>query len=125
MEAGDLSPLAPMSIKDLIWVNVCQSLKLKSKYEFEKAKREAELKDLELVLFILADIRAITRDTNYFVRVNAVKGTVEFKKIKPMPDEAMPSVMIEKQREEEKIMANMTEEEKVIYRFNKGEKIVG
>lgn len=111
-----------MSVKDLIWVNVCQSLRLKRTYEFEKVKREAHLKDLEQLAFLLADIRAVSRDTNWFVRIAAVKGT-KVKKIDPFPDEALPSIAVERQREEQEKTANMTPEELELYRFNKGEKI--
>ena len=111
-----------MSVKDLIWVNVCQSLRLKQKYEFEKVKREAHLKDLEQLVFLLADIRAISRDTNFFARIAAVKGS-KVRKIDPFPDAALPSIAIEQQREEQEKESKMTPEELELYRFNKGEKI--
>lgn len=111
-----------MSVKDLIWVNVCQSLRLKQKYEFEKVKRDVQIKDLEQLAFLLADIRAISRDTNFFARIAAVKGS-KVRKIDPFPDAALPSVAIEHERKEQEKEAKMTPEELEIYRFNKGEKI--
>ena len=111
-----------MSVKDLIWVNVCQSLRMKHQYELEKVKREVQLKDLEQLAFLLADIRAISRDTNFFSRIAAIKGS-KIRKIDPFPDAALPSVAIEEQRKEQEKTKNMTPEELALYRFNKGEKI--
>lgn len=116
-----------MSVKDLIWVNVCQGLKLKRDFDIEKAKRDARIRDLEVLCFLLADIRAIARDSNYFVRVAALKGS-GIRKLKPLPDDALPSVAAEKakvQREEDEKLKRMTPEERIIYRFNKGEKVRG
>lgn len=124
VEAGDLSPLNPMSVRDLIWINVCQSLRLKRNYELEKVKREAHLKDLEQLALLLADIRALSRDTNSFVRFTAAKGT-KARKVDLFPNDALPSVAIEKQREEQEKTKNMTPEELALYKFNKGEKIQG
>ena len=124
VEAGDLSPLNPMSVKDLIWVNVCQSLRLKRKYEFEKVKHEVRLKDLEQLMLMLADLRAISYDTNGYVRIAAMSGT-KARKVDMFRRDALPSIAIAKQREEEEKTKNMTPEELALYRFNKGEKIKG
>ena len=111
-----------MSVKDLIWVNVCQKLRLKRNYELEKVKREAHLKDMEQLVFLLADIRALDRDTNSVSRMIMMKGSGK-KNVKLFPDDALPSVAIQKQREEQEKEATMTPEELELYRFNKGEKI--
>ena len=112
-----------MTVKDLVWVNVCQGLRMKQKVELEKAKREAQINDLEAVSLLLADIRALARDTNFYCRVGAYHGSKAVRGLKPFPDSALPSVAIPKQREEEEKLKKMTPEEREIYLFNKGVKI--
>ena len=51
-----------MSIKDLIWIRVAQAL---------RHKNESEIRNQEYL--VLADIRAIAYDTNFFVRANILK----------------------------------------------------
>ena len=111
-----------MTVKDLIWVHVCQALKMKRGYDMEKAKLSAQAQNTEQILFLLADLRALARDTNAYCRVAAIKGT-RTTRIDPFPTDALPSVAIQKQREEEEKLSKMTPEERDLYLFNKGETI--
>ena len=114
-----------MSVKDLIWIQAAQVLKLKRNYELEKSKHEAYGKYTETLALLLADIRTLLHDSNFYERANAYKGAKSTRKIQPFKNEDLPSVAIELKKKEEEKIAKMTPEEALIYRFNKGEKIKG
>lgn len=113
-----------MSVQDLIWVEVAQSLKKKELFEFEKSKIEANIKNLETFYLTIADIRVILRDSNYYERISALKDT-GMKKIEPLEDKYLPSLATEAKRIEDEKLANMTPEEIVLYKFTKGERVTG
>ena len=111
-----------MSVKDLIWVRVAQSILLKQKLELKKQEVEANVKCFEAINMTMADLRTLALDTNLFVRLNALKDT-KAKKIKAFNIDDLPSVSAQKEEEEKKLLEKMTPEELELYKFNKGERV--
>lgn len=107
-----------MSVKDLIWVHVCQYLKAKQNLELEKARN----KNLEQFYLAIADIRTILNNSNWFMRIAALKDT-GIKKIEPLDRSTLPSVAVAKERELEERCAGMTPEERELYIFNHGGRV--
>lgn len=109
VESGDLSVLAPLSVKDLIWVNVAQALK-----ECRKTEQNAELisaaaKSLETIYMAICDCRDVALDSNLFLRLNAIRG-VKGVKLNPFDTKLLPSSIAE-EKKEEKRREQMTPEE--------------
>lgn len=114
MEQGDLSPLVPMSRKDLIWVRIALQLKQEREFEEKKNANETEIKKFQLLYFLLADLRSVSLDTNAFARLAALKGGKK-PKIDLFDVTTLPSKIAEKeqaQKEYEERRAKMTEEER-------------
>lgn len=111
--SGDFSVLAPMSVKDLIWVQVAQSLKVKYDHEQELARSKAYSQTAEAIYMAIIDAQEIARDTNWYAKIGALKESPKaMRKIAPLNRKDLPSSILEAQRKEEARRAAMTEEER-------------
>ncbi len=99
-----------MSVKDLIWVNVGQSLKSKRNMDLEVSRYQAEAKNFEAAYLVLLDLRSIEHNTNFYTRINAYKDTKQ-KKIESLSVKTFPSMIFEKERKIRERRAQMTPEE--------------
>jgi hypothetical protein len=114
VEHGDFSPLAPMSRKDLIWVQVAQKIKKEQEYEKEKSYMELENRKFQHISVMLADIQTILLDSNGYTRAIAFKDSKK-RKIDPFDVTLLPSHVAQKEREQkeyEERRAKMTDEER-------------
>lgn len=99
-----------MSVRDLIWVNVAQALRIKRQGERELDLFSANRKTMETIYLAICDCRAIAIDSNSYLRIHALKGT-KAKKLNPFDVKTLPSVAIEEERKEEERRKKMTPEE--------------
>ena len=99
-----------MSVKDLIWINIGQALKIRRSGERELERFKADLKMLDTIYLAICDCRELAANTNYFCRVAALKGT-KVRKIDPFDTIQLPSVAVEEERKEAERRAKMTPEE--------------
>lgn len=109
VESGDLSVLAPLSVKDLIWVNVAQALKECRKTEQNADLISAAAKSLETIYMTICDCRDVALDSNLFLRLNAIRG-VKGAKLNPFDTKLLPSSIAE-EKKEKKRREQMTPEE--------------
>ena len=110
VEAGDFSPLAPMSVKDSIWIRVGLALRARRDAEFDAERAKPRFKVLETLYLAVCDLREIALDTNYYNRFEALKST-KVRKINPFDTRLLPSVAVEEERKETARRAKMTPEE--------------
>ncbi len=54
-----MSPLAPLSFRDLIWLRAARNLTEKQKYESEKAELELRIHQEQQKYYLLCDLRSI------------------------------------------------------------------
>jgi len=106
----DMSMLAPMSVKDVIWIererynaSVENNKETENKYKFAIERFE----DLQLLLL---DIREVSRNTNVFVKLAALKDSKRPPRIKPIKVEDLPSEIVS--RRKRKIQKQKEEQQK-------------
>lgn len=99
-----------MSVRDLIWVNIAQAIKLKRKQEQDIEQYKAQFKIQEMLHFILCDCRELLLDTNLYVRLNAYKDT-KAKRVTPFDVKMLPSVCVEQEKKEQARRETMTPDE--------------
>ncbi len=97
---GDLSILAPLSVKDAIWLDVERALRAKDEWEYKKSKMEYIGRRFDDLHLALMDNREIARSTNYFTQIAALKEA-KHPKFTYYESENLPSVIAEKRREKE------------------------
>lgn len=122
VEANDFSPLSPMSIKDLIWVNVAQGKKIEKEYqkEFDLCKFNHE--ENEAIHLALCDLRDLALEIHLFTKCQAYSGSGG--KVKGFDVKKLTSQRTARQKEHEEKIKNMTPEERAEYdvqRFLNGE----
>lgn len=110
-----------MSVKDLIWVNVAQGMKLEkeTQKEFDICKFNHE--ENEALHLALCDLRDIALEIHLFTKCQAygARGKVKGFDVKKLTSQRMF-----RRKEDEKKMKNMTPEERAEYdvqRFLNGE----
>lgn len=91
VEAGDFSPVLPLSIQDLIWIRIAQI-----------QKRNSEIETQNAFFTAIADCRSIAIDTNFYARAAALKDTGK-NKVEPLDIYDLPSG--------KQAVKNMTDEE--------------
>jgi hypothetical protein len=115
-----------MSIKDLIWVRVAQSIRAEEKSEFEIQKVKAEFEASEQIFMAIIDLQEICIDIDWYAKVAALKESPkEMRKVSQIKRDQLPSAIMRKQREEAARRAKMTPEERQaedIKKFIAGEK---
>lgn len=100
-----------MSVKDLIWVNVAQALKLKQQYEKEEQLFKFHHEETESIFLTLCDLRDLALETHYYTKLHSLKDA----KTKPFsPKELTSSKVMRKRKEDEKI-SRMSEKEQEEY----------
>ncbi len=108
----DLSMLQPLSIKDAIWIEYEQRRVDEEEAKYEESKIKFMDNRFESLYLSLLDIREVERNTNYYQKLSAMKEAKR-PKIEFYPDKHLPSVMVNKQREEQKRTA---EEQDALHR---------
>lgn len=109
--AGDFSPLNPMTLQDLIWVNVCQGI-----FKEKEAERDMQLfrhnvQMTEFLSLVLCDCRHILMSTDTYVRICALKGT-KHGKLEQLDPKHLPSVTVPAEQKEQERRAKLTPEER-------------
>ena len=99
-----------MSVRDLIWVNVAQALRIERSGKRDNDMWTAGFKVAETIYLAICDCRDLAIDTNFYVRVAALKGT-KSKKLSPFDTKKLPSNYVEAERMEAERRAKMTPEE--------------
>ena len=104
----DLSILAPLTIKDMIWIEVERSVvaELEAKAEGDKFKYLHDRFD-RLDMY-LADIKHLSLLIEYDARIDAMKESKGVRRQKPVDAKKLPSTAMEKAKKE----VEMTEEQK-------------
>ena len=59
MNSGDLSPLLPLTLRDVIWLRQCREIKQKAENEAEQAKLEISVEAEKQKQLLLMDLRLI------------------------------------------------------------------
>lgn len=92
VESGDFSPLGRMSIRDSIYISVCQKLKQQEQIERRKQEFELEFQMHDNIMGVLMDLRKIQLD----------KLSFETQQKKAMYFYALPSM--EKQKKPDNVV---------------------
>ena len=108
---GDLSILAPLSVRDAIWIDIERGLMRKQELDYEQSKIDYFSRRFDDLYLALLDNREIARSTNYFTQIAALKEAKR-PKFTYYEDSNLPSVIARKQREKEERLKN--EETKVV-----------
>lgn len=101
-----------MSVRDLIWINVAQGLRVKNKAECEAEEFKAKWQMMDVMYTAICDCRQILLDSNMYVRAAALKGSA--KRIELFDINSLPSMSKERAKreaEEAERRAKMTPEE--------------
>lgn len=104
----DLSILAPLSVKDMIWVEVERTLVAEDELHMETMRHRMLNDRFDHLEMFLADVRHILTMTEFDARLAAVKGGRTVRKMKPIDPKTLPSVEMAKSKEEREL----TEEQK-------------
>lgn len=99
-----------MSVRDLIWVNIAQAMKVKRNGRQECDLWTARFKMADTIYLAVCDLRDLMIDTNLYVRCAALKGTKN-PKIAGFDVKKLPSNYVEEERKEAERRAKMTPEE--------------
>lgn len=108
-------------MKDAIWIDAERARVLKEDAEYENSKFKYMSSRFESLEMLLMDIREVSRNSNYYVKIAAMKGGKKMPKIEYYDNEHLPSVIVENERkrkeEEERRKredpdGSLTEEEK-------------
>lgn len=103
VEAGDLSPLMPLSVRDLIWVRVAQLVRRREALEGDAAKTKADFAVSRDIYLLLADLRSILIGSNFFGGISAFKENPKLlKELKPIDIDSLPSGIAAAKAEEER-----------------------
>lgn len=104
VEMNDLSMLQPLSIKDAIWLEHALHLKRMDKVKSDDAKLKFALDRLEELELYMLDIREISRNTNVYVKLAALKGGKRPPKIRPIKTDELPSEIVSKRKRKEGVL---------------------
>ena len=108
---GDLSILAPLSVRDAIWIDIERGLKRKQELEYEQGKIDYISRRFDDLYLALLDNREVARSTNYFTQIAALKEA-KHPKFTYYEEANLPSVIVQKQRQKEERLKK--EETKVV-----------
>lgn len=108
---GDLGILAPLSVKDAIWIDVERALRAKDDWEYKKTQMEYLGRRFDDLHLALLDNREVARSTNYFAQIAALKESKRAK-FTYYESDNLPSVIAEKRREKEEASRKALEERK-------------
>lgn len=126
-ESGDLSPLMPLSVRDLIWLRVAQLCAKREKAEAEAELEKARFETAKAMYLMLADLRQILMPTSFYCAVAAFKESPKaMRDIKPIDPATLPSGL-EAERLEAERRSKLSPEEQHELRvkdFLAGKKIV-
>lgn len=89
--------LAPLSVKDAIWIDFAIAFKQKKEYDNEYSKIKFQSDQFEALYGLLLDVKEIGKHTNSYVQLAAIKGS-KTGKINPIKDEHLPSHIINESR---------------------------
>ncbi len=101
-----------MSVRDLIWINVAQGLRVKNKAESEAEEFKAKWQMMDVMYTAICDCRQILLDSNMYVRAEALKGSA--KRIELFDINSLPSMSkdrAKREAEEAERRAKMSPEE--------------
>lgn len=101
-----------MSVRDLIWINVAQGLRVKNKAESEAEEFKAKWQMMDVMYTAICDCRQILLDSNMYIRAAALKGSssrIELFDINSLP--SMSKERAKREAEEAERRAKMTPEE--------------
>lgn len=100
--------LAPLSVKDAIWIERERYNASVEKNKEEESKYKFAIERFEDLQLLLLDIREVSRNTNVYVKLAALKGGKRPPRVKPIKAEDLPSEIvsrrkrqIQKQKEEQ------------------------
>lgn len=99
----DLSILAPLSVKDMIWVEVERGLAAEDEMQMETMRYKMLNDRFDRLEMYMADNRHILTMTEFDARLAAVKGGKSVKKMKPIDPKTLPSVDMAKAKEEREL----------------------
>lgn len=116
----DMSMLQPMSLRDLIWVEVERGVvaEQEAKAEYDRAKYLHDRFD-RLDMF-LADIKHLDLMIEFYTRLNLMKGGKGIRNVKPIAAKSLPSTAMQQEKEdreltpEQKAEKNMAERKKAL-----------
>lgn len=106
-----------MSIKDLIWVNVAQGLKIKRESEEKIKTFEIEHEMQQQTLLTMCDLRDLLLETHLYTKANALKGSKG--SVSGFNIANLTSSKFEKEQKEQEKIAKMTPEELEEYEMQK------
>lgn len=95
---GDMSFLAPLSVRDAIWLEVERWLAEKRRLDEERTRYEFLDRRFEMMYYMLIDNREVLRHADYFAQIAALKEAKR-PKFEFFPQERLPSVVMERERE--------------------------
>ena len=90
VELKDLTMLAPLSVKDAIWLDCATALKRKEDITFENDKVKFIGEQFESLGELLMDVRHVAMHTDSFVQLSALKES-KHAKINPIQHKDLPS----------------------------------
>ncbi len=116
----DMSMLHPLSVRDLIWVEVERGIvaEQEAKAEFDRSKYLHDRFDR--IEMFLADIKHVSLLTEYGVRLNLMKGGKGIRTIKPIATKSLPSTAMAQEKEdreltpEQKAAKNIAERKRLL-----------
>lgn len=100
---GDLSMLAPLSVKDAIWIEAERALAAEENGKNESAKFKYLTDRFDRLEMYLSDARHLLTLAEFSARLAAVKGSKSVKKMKPIDPKTLPSVEMMKAKEEREL----------------------
>lgn len=95
--------LAPLSVKDAIWIETERALAAEENGKSESAKFKYMADRFDRIEMYLSDARHIMTLCEFSARLAAVKGSKSVKKMKPIDPKTLPSVEMAKAKEEREL----------------------
>ena len=95
--------LAPLSVKDAIWIETERSIKAEEDGKGDSAKFKSLNDRFDRIEMYLSDARHILTLAEFSARLAAVKGSKSVKKMKPIDPKTLPSVEMAKAKEEREL----------------------
>lgn len=105
-----MSFLAPLSVKDAIWLEVERWLAEKRRLDEERTRYEFIDRRFEMMYYMLMDNREVLRNMDYFMQIAALKEA-KHPKFEFFPHDKLPSVVMEREREKAERERKEREEE--------------
>lgn len=99
-----------MSVRDLIWVNTAQAIRVRRSGKQEVDLLSTKMKTMEMLYLAICDCRELSMDSNFYMRFSALKGS-KVKRVKPFDEKNLPSNYVEEERKEAERRSKMTPEQ--------------